>query len=84
MLVPANPAQRGRDALGNKLANLPRIGFNGAESTWVTTRVPEALPANTTTPGDGVTDPYEFNGDPGDLVVGIDKPKQEASFSLES
>ena len=84
MLVPADPNNPGFDALGNKLTNPPKIGFNGAESVWTVTDTPEAFPDGTELPGDGILDPYDFNGDPGSLTLGINTDKQEARFYLEN
>lgn len=81
--IPASLDNDGTDVLGNTLTNPAGPWLNGAESQIDFAPVPEALPPGVTVPGDGTTALYEFNGDPGDVTIGVDQTTKEARFYLE-
>jgi len=81
--IPADLTDPTLDALGNVLTNPLVVGNNDSESTLIFTKEPDD-PANylKDIPGNGTLAAAAFDGDYGDVVVGVDLPKREGQFYL--
>jgi hypothetical protein len=79
--IPASQSNPGYDVLGNPLTNPPVVGHNNAETKINFSPVPNSWHESYSIPGADLPT-YAFDGNPGDIVVGIDQAKREAKFRL--
>jgi len=79
--IPASKSNPGFDALGNPLTNPPVVGHNNAETKINFSPVANSWPVQYSIPGADLPT-YAFDGNPGDIELGIDMPAREASFHL--
>lgn len=80
--IPASQTNLGFDALGNPLTNSAVVGINGAETEINYSPVDNSWPEQYSIPGADLPN-YTFDGDPGDIVLGVDTATREARFKLE-
>jgi hypothetical protein len=81
--IPAHLTDPTLDALNNSKTNPPVVGNNGSESTLIFTKEPDdPINYNKDIPGNGTLAAAAFDGDYGDVVVGVDLPKREGQFYL--
>ena len=79
--IPASKSNPGFDAAGNALEFPPVVGLNNAETKINFSPVANSWPAQYSIPGADLPT-YAFDGNPGDIDLGIDMPAREASFHL--
>lgn len=79
--IPASLTNPGFDAAGDPLSNPSVVGHNGAEAKIDFSPVENSWPNIYSIPGADIPS-YEFNGDPGDIELGIDQERREASFVI--
>ena len=79
--IPASKSNPGYDVLGNLLEFPPVVGHNNAETKINFSPVPNSWHESYSIPGADLPT-YAFDGDPGDIDLGIDMPAREASFHL--
>lgn len=81
--IPAQTTDPTLDCNDVPLTNPPKIGLNGAETRAEFCSNPNAPEFfDKEVPGDGVLAAYQFDGDPGDVVIGRDLATEEGKFSL--
>lgn len=79
--IPASLTNLGFDSVGDPLVNLGVVGHNDAESKINFSPVENSWPSGYSIPGADIST-YEFDGNPGDIELGINQPIREASFNL--
>lgn len=80
--IPASQTNPGFDVLGNPLTNPPVVGLNGAESRINFSPVANSWPTGISIPGADIPT-YEFDGNAGDINIGINNASKESKFTLE-
>lgn len=81
--IPASQINTTLDVLGDSLSNPAKIGLNDSGATINFSPVENSWPDIYSIPGADLSN-YEFDGDPGDIQININRDKQEARFTLES
>lgn len=80
-LIPASKTNPGFDCLDNPLTNPPVKGLNNAESTVNFSPVANSWSDKYSIPGADLPN-YEFDGNPGDIEIGVQEANHEGRFRL--